>query len=268
MPAILFSSKITASRNIASELMKLGFEKTSENEWEFEKTRLIDTKADVILDVPTNYETDYFIVISPHRSEANLKSLTVHIPGNWDSADFGGKPRTLNFSYPSRQKILLQKMHGKNKKFGLDFSVNFEVDHHGPTIGKPIIFTEIGSSESEWKNPLAAKIIAESVFETICETQGAKSETGNPESKTFFGVGGGHYAPVFSRYAIERDFGFGHMLPKYKADSIAGDTFGQAMEKNFEKVEKIMLDKKGVNKGQREKIEKLANEFGVEIIRI
>lgn len=261
MPTTLFSSKIPASRNIASELISFGFEQTKEGEWEYGKAKLIDTKVDEILDVPTNFEADYFIVLSPHKSEANMQSLTVHIPGNWDSADFGGKPRTLNIAYASKQKILLQKMHEKNRKYELGFNVNYEVDHHGPTIEKPIIFVEIGSSEAEWKNPKAAKVIAESVFEAIAETQNAKQET-------FFGVGGGHYAPIFTRYSIEKDMAFGHMLPKYKADSIAEDTFRQAIEKNVEPVSAILLDKKGVNKEQREKIEKLANEFGVEIRRI
>ncbi len=295
IPALLFSSKISipenvASNNIALELIKLGFGQKNESEWEFGNAKLIDTKFDRSLNVPTGFGADYFIVLSPHKSDAKLQSLTVHIPGNWDSADHGGNPRSLNIAYASMQKSLLQKMHWTNNKYGLNFNVNFEVDHHGPTPwaagvgsitnngvsssqspvsatrrGKPIIFVEIGSSELEWKNPLAAKVIAEAVFETITE---GESKTENPGPETFFGVGGGHYAPVFTKYAIEKDMAFGHMLPKYKADAIAEDTFRQAIEKNLESVTAILLDKKGVNKAQREKIEKLASEFGIEIKRI
>ncbi len=270
MPCILFSSKTgnaenVASSNMALELMKLGLEQKAENEWRHGNAKLIDTKFDRALNVPTDFETDYFIILSPHRSEAEFRSLTVHIPGNWDRADHGGQPRTLNIAFASMQKALLRKMHEKNAKYGLGFNVNYEVDHHGPTIGKPIIFVEIGSSENEWKNPLAARIIAESVFETITEREN-ETEDGKPE--TFFGVGGGHYAPKFTKLALEKGMAFGHMLPKYRADSLAEDTFRQALEKNVEEVEKIMLDKKGVNKGQREKVEKLAKEFGVEISEV
>ncbi len=279
IPAVLFSSDISktenaASSNIALELMKLGFGQKSENEWHCENAKLIDTKFARSFEVQTDFEADYFIVLSPHRSEAKFQSLTVHIPGNWDSAEHGGKPRTLNVSYASVQKSILQKMHSKNALYGLDFNVNFEVDHHGPTIKKPIIFVEIGSSEEEWKNPLAAKTIAESVFETIngketeSESKIHKTETENPEPGTFFGVGGGHYAPLFTKCAIEKNMSFGHMLPKYKADAIAEDTFRQAIEKNVEPITALLLDKKGVNKTQREKIEKLAKEFEMEIVQV
>lgn len=266
IPAILFSSRAEISENVASvniakELVSLGFEPSGDGEWKFGKARLIDTKFDRALNVPTDFEADYLVVLSPHRSEAEFRSLTAHIPGNWDRADHGGQPRTLNIAFASMQKALLRKMHEKNAKCGLAFNVNYEVDHHGPTIGKPIIFVEIGSSEKEWKNPLAAKVIAESVFEAITER-----ENGKPE--TFFGVGGGHYAPKFTKLALEKDMAFGHMLPKYRADSLAEDTFRQAIEKNVEEVEKIMLDKKGVNKEQRGKVEKLAKDFGIGISEV
>lgn len=265
MPFILFSSKSgipenVASSNIAKELVELGFEQKSEYEWRRGSARLMDAKFDRALEVRTVFpEADYFIILSPHKSEANYRSLTVHIPGNWDSADHGGEPRTLNTSYASMQLALLRAMDSGNKKYGLGFSVNYEVDHHGPTISKPIIFVEIGSSESEWKNPLAAKIIAEAVVSGLDNLEHCENH---------FGVGGGHYAPLFTKHALENGTGFGHMLPKYRADSVAQDTFAQAVEKNVEKLECILLDKKGVNQAQREKVERLADRFGVEIKRI
>ncbi len=268
MPTILFSSLVEiienfASNNIACELIKLGFEQKTEREWVYRNAKLIDTRFNSALNVPTHYETDYFIVLSPHKSKTKLQSLTVHIPGNWGSAEHGGKPRTLNISYASKQYAILRTLFEKNKKYELNFNVNYEVDHHGPTIDKPIIFVEIGSSENEWKNPLAAKIIAEAVFETINE-----NETQNSEQEKYFGVGGGHYAPIFTRYALEKKFNFGHMLPKYKVDTLAKDTFTQAIEKNIESISKIILDEKGLNKEQRENIEKLAKEFKIKIEKV
>lgn len=270
MPCILFSSKIEKPENFASynsalELIKLGFRQSSENTWEFDEAKMIDAKFELAccIDVPTNLETDFFIVLSPHRSKSKFQSLTVHIPGNWNNAEYGGSPRTLNIAYPSVQKALLVKMHEKNARYGLNFNVSYEVDHHGPTIKKPIIFIEIGSSVNEWKNPLAARIIAETVFETISKYKNQPSK-----SETLFGVGGGHYAPKFTKLAIEKDFVFGHILPKYQTNSINQDTFKQAIEKTLEKTEKIALDKKGVTTEQRKKIKELAEEFAIEIIEV
>lgn len=280
MVCILFSSKIEneeifASYNAALELMKFGFKQNGKNSWTFNEIKMIDTEFDRGFNVLTNFENfenfcsanrtnDFFIVLSPHKSKANFKSLTVHIPGNWNIADYGGNPRTLNIAYPTIQKALLMKMHEKNAKYKLDFSINYEVDHHGPTIEKPIIFVEIGSSVNEWKNQCAAKIIAETVFETINEKTNEKIK----KQETFFGIGGGHYAPKFTKLAIEKDFAFGHILPKYSVDSIAQDTFQQAIEKSVEKIDGVAADKKGLNKNQYEKIKKLADEFAIKIVEV
>lgn len=263
MSIILCSSKCPASSNIFSNLLHLGFEEEREGEWVFEKIRMIDTKVDRMINVPTDFKTDYLIVLSSHRSQMQMQSLTVHLPGNWDAADLGGSPRTLNISYSSMQRFLLKKLAEKNKEYGLNFNVNFEVDHHGPTIDKPIIFIEIGSSEKEWSNTKAGRIVAETVFEAITEIK-----TGNSELETFFAVGGGHYAPKFTALALDKGYAFGHILPKYKADSIAQDTFTQAMEKNLEKVNRILIDDKGVNAAQRDRIKALANEFGYDTLVI
>ena len=257
MPVILFSSKVSASANIASHLFPLGFEQAGEKEWKWERTRAVDTGVERILEVPTDFDADYFLVLSTHRSAANTQSLTVHIPGNWSSADMGGSPRTLNISFPAMQKSILLNLARKNKQHGLGFSVNYEVDHHGPTISKSILFVEIGSSEKEWSNPLAGKVVAEALFQSISEPL--------PDGEPVFGVGGGHYAPKFTSLAQETELQFGHMLPKYKADEIAEDTFAQALEKNTAKVECLILDKKGLNGPQREKVKSLAAQFGKEI---
>ncbi|MEW6529025.1 MAG: D-aminoacyl-tRNA deacylase [Candidatus Micrarchaeota archaeon] len=278
MPTLLFSSRTEiienfASYNVARELINFGFEQKTEIEWVYKKAKLIDAKFDRAFnvftgDISVDYNTDYFVVLSPHRSEAKLKRLTTHIPGNWNNAEYGGKPRTLNVSYPSKQRAILCALFEKNKKYKLNFEVNYEVDHHGPTISKPIpiIFVELGSSENEWKNQLAARAIAEAVFEVINEhnnqSSGQRSEQCS-ERCTYFGIGGGHYAPQFTKYSLREGFCFGHMLPKYNIDTITEATFKQAIEKNIEKIDGILLDKNGVNKEQRNKIERLASDFGL-----
>jgi len=259
-PVIVFSSKNVASKNIAEHLAGLGFEKKGENERQYKKIRMVDSKVDSILDVPTDFEEDYIIVLSTHKSEMSLPTLTVHTPGNWDSADFGGEPRTLNTTYASKMLQILKglKKHGSElEKNG--WQISYEVDHHGPTCKKPIMFVEIGSAEKEWENEGAGMTVAKAVFDAINKNQ--------EEEFCYLGVGGGHYAPKFTKLALEKNMAFGHMLPKYRADSIAEDTFKQALEKNVEKLKALVLDWKGLNKEQRDKILSLAEKFSVAVIR-
>ncbi|MEM4335836.1 MAG: D-aminoacyl-tRNA deacylase [Candidatus Anstonellales archaeon] len=259
-PIIIFSSKNIASKNIAEHLIKLGFEKTGENEWKYKNIRMIDTKVDSILSVPTDFEEDYIIVLSSHKSEMSLPTLTVHIPGNWDSADFGGEPRTLNVAYAGKMLQILKGL----KKYGSELEkqgwyICYEVDHHGPTCKKPIMFVEIGSMEKEWINEHAGEVVAKSVFDAISKDE--------DQAFCYFGVGGGHYAPKFTKLALEKNFAFGHMLPKSRAGSVGEDTFKQAIEKNVEKLKAIVLDWKGLNKEQKDRVIELAKKFNLEVIR-
>lgn len=260
---ILFSSKNIASKNIAEHLIGLGFEEKGEGEWRYKTIRLVDTKVDSILDVPTDFEEDYMIVLSTHKSEMSLPTLTVHITGNWGSADFGGEPRTLNMAYAGKMLQILKLL----KKYGAELEkkgwhICYEVDHHGPTCKKPIMFVEIGSTEKEWKNEEAGRAVAEAVFDAI-----NKEDKDEKQGFCYFGVGGGHYAPKFTKLALEKNMAFGHILPKYQAGSLAEDTFKQAVEKNVEKLKAIVIDWKGLNKEQRNDVLALAEKFGVLVIR-
>ena len=250
---ILFSSKNPASNNIAQRLVEMGFEEKGESEWMWKGHRMIDTKVDWILDVPTDFETDWLLVLSTHRSERKFPALTVHIPGNWDKAEMGGAPRTLNIAYASRMKDLLRALAKDNC---LGWSVNQEVDHHGPTCKLPIIFIEIGSSEEEWGNVKAAEIVAEAVMESINE---------NKLYPSYIGAGGGHYAPLFTKVMLEKEEAFGHILPKYQAANIGADTLKQAMEKNVEKVDTLIYEKKSFKAPERDKLFAIAKEIGLEV---
>ncbi len=254
---ILFSSKIDASSNPANILSENWFSQRGE-EWVYGKHVMVDTKVDSILDVPTDFESDGLVVLSTHRSEKEYPTLTVHVPGNWDSADFGGKSRTLNTVMASKMKEVLCGLDEGNKKYGLGWNVNMEVDHHGPTCSVPIMFVEIGSSEKEWKNPVAAKIVAEAVMRML---------ESDSVYDSYFCVGGGHYSQKFTKLGLEDEKrAAGHILPKYKAPSLEVDTFKQAMEKSVEKVQGVLIEKKGVKKEQKELIEKFAKEYGTEVI--
>jgi D-aminoacyl-tRNA deacylase len=257
MRLIAFSSKVIASMNIAQHMVGK-FNEAAPNEWKRGEIVLFDTNTESILDSPTAAENAYpgaefMVILSSHKSAAGSKSFTVHPPGNWDAADMGGNARTLNYTHSG---VMLQILKGMQKANDLGWNVSYEVDHHGPSISTPVAFAEIGSGENEWKDERAGEIVAKAVLGAcMVDYSGIK---------TCFGAGGGHYAPKFTKMALEEGVAFGHMLPKYKADSIGMDTFSQALEKNALPIERAIIEKDGLNSKQRLKIRELCAEKGVE----
>ncbi len=254
---ILFSSKNPASSNMAGELIRNWFSEKGEDCWECGKHILIDTKVEMILDVPTDFEAEGIVVLSTHRSEKEYPTLTVHVPGNWNAALMGGEPRTLNTVMAGRMKNVLKGLQAGNEKHALGWNVNMEVDHHGPTCPVPIMFVEIGSGEKEWGHPVAGKIGAGAVMDMLESSE---------EHEAYFCVGGGHYSQKFTRMGLlDEKRAAGHILPKYQIAHLEMDTFRQAMEKSVEKTQGILMEKKGTNKEQKELVGKLAKEYGAEI---
>ncbi len=254
---ILFSSKNPASSNMANELIGNWFSEKRGDIWGYGKHVLIDTKVDMILDVPTEFETEGIVVLSTHRSEREYPTLTVHVPGNWNTADFGGMPRTLNTVMASKMKEVLLGLQEGNEKYSLGWHVNMEVDHHGPTCSVPIMFVEIGSGEPEWNHPIAGKIGALAVMRML-----ESSEV----HAAYFCVGGGHYSQKFTKLGLEDDAkAAGHILPKYQLEHLGSDTFKQAMERSVEETEGVLMEKKGTNKEHKTLVEKLAGEYGTEV---
>ena len=249
MPVILYTSKNIASASIAKKMLEIGV-----------AIEPIDTGSDSVLTIPTDFDTDCIIVLSTHKSKAGDPMLTAHYPGNWDKAEMGGKERTLNVADGKMLKNIIRELDIANKKHKLDWPLFIEADHHGPTARVPIIFMEIGSTEKEWKNEKAAMVVAEAVNNSVGKIQ----ETGNPKLETVFGIGGGHYAKEFTKMALARDdIAVGHICPKYAIESLAEDTFRQAIEKNVDPITRVLVLKESTNSSQKEKIRTFCERFGV-----
>jgi D-aminoacyl-tRNA deacylase len=147
-------------------------------------------------------QPELIIFPSKHRSESGKKSLTVHPMGNFGRAEVGGQDRTVSPAAPNLMTEALRQLKEYGKE--LDYSISFEVTHHGPLLETPGFFIEIGSDEECWNDESAAEVIAGSLL-TL-------------EPKTYpvaVGIGGGHYAPRFSDAAFKKKIAFGHMLPNY-----------------------------------------------------
>jgi D-aminoacyl-tRNA deacylase len=250
---LLFTENNIASKNIADRLIESGFKNSGKDEWCKNGVKMINTHAKTVLDVPTDFETDCILVLSSHKSMKPKPMLTVHFPGNWGNADMGGKKETLNIAYASKLRQLFVALVEKNKT-GLNWEVCVEADHHGPTCDVPIIFIEIGSSENEWKDELAGETVAQAIMNCL----------GSPEpAKTFLGVGGGHYAKEFSKLMLERNIAIGHILPKYGIDEAKEEVLMQAIEKNTERLDGIILLRESTNVKQRKKITDFAERNGI-----
>ena len=254
---LLFTKNNPASFNIAKALIvEHGFEKQDGERWTKGSLELIDTNSDSILDVPADLETDLIVVLSTHKSKIIEKVMTAHYPGNWDKADMGGSPRTLNVAAASKLKILLQEIKKEADKIG--WNTTLEADHHGPTGKTPIIYAEIGSGEEEWADLGAASAMANAIMTSV-----KRIEDKNETFETFFGVGGGHYPKTFTKMVLESEFACGHIAPKYAIDSMDEDMFRQAIEKNVEKISKVIVLKDETNRAQKDKIEGFCRKFGI-----
>ncbi|VVB56935.1 D-aminoacyl-tRNA deacylase [uncultured archaeon] len=264
--AILFSTTNAASLNIMRHLEKdWKWKKKSEKSYSFSVCAKENCCSGVeahgsdkeIIDIepPADlcegpHRADYFLYASTHKSEAGTPALTAHVPGNWGSADFGGKAKTLNMAYAAKLKQILQLLAEGAKKHKLDWPVNMEVDHHGPTPknGKlPLIFVEIGSSPEQWENEKAGAIVAEAMMKALFRPA--------PEVKAYLGIGGGHYAPKFTPLMLgSKERAVGHVLAKYRADEFDEKMLQQAVEKTVEPLEGALIDWKGLSGEQRERI--------------
>lgn len=196
-----------------------------------------------------------YIFLSKHKSKERVKALTCHHPANWTSFnEYGGDSFNCSYCVPSIIKGLSEEIQKRiNELEGYKFTL--EVSHHGPTPDVPVIFVEIGSCEEDWNNQIAGEIIAESIMKFEPSTEG----------EIVMGVGGPHYAPNFTKWLNE--YRIGHIIPKYAVDGLTYDAFVKGIEKSTEKIEKILIDWKGLNKEQREKIIEFCEEYGIEYIK-
>jgi D-aminoacyl-tRNA deacylase len=115
------------------------------------------------------------------------------------------------------------------------------------------MFVELGSSPPQWNDLKAAEAVAHAALEAI-------RDFGNHPFKAVMGIGGPHYNAKFTRMALEEDLAFGHMVPKYAVSKIDPAMLSQCMERTVEKVEKIVLDWKGIRGEDKPKLVQILSE--------
>jgi D-aminoacyl-tRNA deacylase len=133
------------------------------------------------------------------------------------------------------------------QEMNLNYDVSYECTHHGPSLNIPTMFTELGSSETQWQDSMAAHVVADSAIAAI------ENFPGKTKSAVL-GIGGTHYNEKFTRMALAGEALFGHMIPKYAISTIDSEMLTQCIQKTLETVSLALLDWKGIASQDKPKL--------------
>src|SRR5712691_3562126 len=196
---------------------------------------------------------DLIVYLSKHRSESGRPSLTVHPIGNPRAAAFGGQPGTLVPASPRWMTAALRGLHKLADRTA--YEVTFEATHHGPYLTAPTFFIEQGSTETQWEDREASRVIAQVLpdLEPL-------------EAPIAIGLGGGHYVPRHTDLALRRRIAFGHMLAAYALEGDAEGLLEQAVERT-EGVTLAYVHRKSFSKPETRAFEERLVALGLRVVR-
>jgi D-aminoacyl-tRNA deacylase len=265
---LVSSSKDIASMNMVQRLVERhGFTSTKialMGKQVLQKDSLLLVNLDTELVHAPNLD-EYFnpqgyVFLSRHRAESGIASLTVHNTGNFSTeAELGGRPRELGRVNPDLLKsyfIALKKRQSELK----DYEVTLEATHHGPTsLMKPVMFVEIGSGESNWKDERAGAVVVDALMEALSNQRSW--------DKVALAFGGTHYPEKFNKLLLESDVALASVVAKYSLEHVDGEMFGQMIQKSSRSPGYAAIDWKGMGK-HKEKILALARQFALEVMKL
>lgn len=245
---IIASKKDFAGMNIINQLSQFGTF----------NTYLVDDEViyNGSIDTEKINKFDFVIFASKHQSEKKEKTLSIHAPGNWKNAKYGGEIGKVCPSSAIFQKQLFQKLKFNAEFFHLkSYQLTLEATHHGPLIEKPCVFIEIGSTETEWRDRKAGFIVAKTIADILVEYRE------NPYNEIVVGIGGPHYCPNFNKLQLESNIAVSHVIPEY-ALPLTEEIIQEAISKTAEEVDFVVLDWKGIgNSEQRQDILKILDKL-------
>ena len=201
-----------------------------------------------------------FIFLSKHRSDSQIPTLTCHCTGNFGDNPYGGNSREIALAYPSLQKAYLKAVTAARQTVS-DYQVVIEATHHGPTsLKKPVLFAELGSSEKQWGDRNAAKVICDTLLDLLDRDFERCKKVG-------VALGGTHYPSKFNKLLLESDFGLAAVASKHNLIAIDELLLDQMIEKSVEKVTYIVVDSKGLG-SKKDRIMRMTEKTGLEILKL
>jgi len=262
--AIIITTPDFAGLNIKERLLEnydfieLNEKFDTHNIYEYKNIKIYTTDKRCVHceDFDKEIDADLFLFPTTHRSEAGVKSLSIHTQGNWGKAELGGKDGTLGVAPSFYLKEFFIELNKQGKD--LSYEITVECTHHGPEIDKPTVFLEIGTSEVQWKDEKAALAIARTIINVL-----------NKKMKSYKScilVGGGHYNQTANEIMLNTEYAVGHICPKYVLENIDEKMLKQAIEKTIPKPEIVILDWKGLGQ-YKEKVKELLEKVGIKYER-
>jgi D-aminoacyl-tRNA deacylase len=252
MKYIVVSEANEASRNIGKfiDAMKLRA-----------YVKIIKTKNNVLDlegDLRNIKDAEIVVVASTHKSEAGVPMLNAHFTGNFgEDVSHGGSARTLAIApalYQRAAVLEYKKLQTANSKLQI-YQVGIEATHHGPTLGLPILFVEVGSTEEQWSDLVACEAAARVIYKLVSEPV--------EKAPVAIGFGGGHYCPRFTKKLFDEGFAFGHICPKYAAENLTEDVILQTISKTIPKPEKVFVEWKGLSGDQKKNITHVLDRYKI-----
>lgn len=199
------------------------------------------------------YPASLMIFASKHKSKDMRAILTIHSTGNVNEAKFGGAPKKLAQAAPQAVKSLLRSL--KTLTENEDYEVTLECTHHGPgDLDVPSVFIEIGSTEPQWLDEVAGRIVANSIL--------LFKESDSPVA---VGFGGTHYAPRQTALTLSTDVTFGHIFPTHALHDIDESMIRQAFARSG--ADFAYLDRKSMKGEEREKLIGMIERIGFETLK-
>jgi D-aminoacyl-tRNA deacylase len=260
---IIISKKMPAALNVKDKLISIhGFEKTDKvfdgnevHELKINDNEVVmctvEENAVYLDDIDKRIDADLIIFPTTHKGSAGVLSLTCHVPGNWGKAELGGRDKQLCISPASLLREMFLELNN-NKLTGYESSL--EQTHHGPYLEKPAMFVEIGSSEAEWLNEEAGKVIAQAITNVL------KKDI--KQQKCVVVLGGQHYNQAANKVLLKTNYAVSHVCAKHCLTDLDEETLGQAMQKSTDKFEMVVLDWKGLGQ-HKQKAQELISKLGL-----
>jgi len=249
---VVASKKDRAGINITTQLSQFrenplvsSMKKTPSFDFYLVDEEIIETKN---LDLNRINQYDFIIFASKHQSEKSQKALTIHSPGNFRDARYGGEKGKICKTSAIFLKQAFEKMIKNAEKYHLkDYDITMEATHHGPLIDKPCMFIEIGSTENEWRDSKAGFIVAKAISEAIEEYKP------NPYNEVAIAIGGSHYCPNFNKIQSNSNIAISHVISQY-VFPLTEEMIKEAIDKTDEEVDFVLLDWKGLGNEDSRKI--------------
>ena len=193
-------------------------------------------------------DADLLVFLSRHYSVNPVPVLTVHVTGNFGTAEVGGTARTLAPAAPAMMQATLRAL---SKHCPEGYRVSYEVTHHGPTgLSIPSFFVEIGSTEKEWTDPVAGRAVAESVLSAF---------PANPVP--LIGFGGTHYATRETEISLTSRGAFGHIAHTREIAELDEEMVRSMMVKSGAVA--AYIDRKALNREELNKLTALLTRLAI-----